>query len=66
MKKQFYIVVVVLILGMWLGINFAKNQPFFSNPFADKTLAEKAKRTAKNVAREAQEAVSLVLQEDSK
>ena len=66
MKKLFYLIVIVLILGVWLGINFAKDQPLFSNPFADKEIADKAKQTAREVAREAQEAVEKVLDDKTR
>jgi len=66
MKKLFYLIVIVLFLGIWLGINFAKDQPFFSNPFADKAIAEKAKQTAREVAREAQETVEKVFDDKTK
>ncbi len=61
MKKLFYLTIILVGLGMWLGINFARDQPLFSNPFADKAMADKARATAKIVAREAQEAVQKAL-----
>jgi hypothetical protein len=51
---------------MWLGINFAKNQPFFSNPFADKEVAERAKETAKAVQRKADQTLERVIDEKIK
>ena len=66
MKKLFYLIIILVGLGMWLGINFAKDQPLFSNPFADKAIADKAKETARAVAREAQEAVEKVLDDNTK
>jgi len=61
MKKLFYFIIIVLIVGIWLGINFAKNQPFFSNPFADKEVAEKAKEKGKEIKRKAQDTVERML-----
>jgi hypothetical protein len=66
MKKLFYLIIVLVGLGMWLGINFAKNQPLFSNPFADREIAEKAKQTVKGVQRKAEEVVDRALDETSK
>lgn len=66
MKKLFYLIIVLVGLGMWLGINFAKNQPLFSNPFADKEIAEKAKQTVQDVQRKAGEAVDRAFEETSK
>lgn len=62
MKKLIYLIIIFLVLGIWLGINFAQNQPFFSNPFADKEVAQRAKETAKNVTRKAGEAVEKVFE----
>jgi hypothetical protein len=66
MKKLFYLIIVLVGLGMWLGINFAKNQPLFSNPFADREIAEKAKQTVKGVQRKAEEVVDRALDETSR
>jgi hypothetical protein len=66
MKKLIYLIIVLVGLGMWLGINFAKNQPLFSNPFADKEIAEKAKQTVKGVQRKAEEVVDRAFDETSK
>lgn len=64
MKKLIYLTIILLVIGMWLGINFAQDQPFFSNPFADKEVAERAKETAKTVTRKAGEAVEKVFEEN--
>lgn len=66
MKKLFYLIIVLVGLGMWLGINIAKEQPLFSNPFADKEIAEKAKETAKAVKRKAEEAVERAIDQTNK
>jgi len=63
MKKLLYLIIILLVVGMWLGMNFANNQPFFSNPFADKDVAEKAKETAKAVQRKAEQTVEQVLED---
>jgi hypothetical protein len=66
MKKLFYLIIVLVGLGMWLGINFAKNQPLFSNPFADREIAEKAKQAIKELPRKAEEVVDRAMDETSK
>jgi hypothetical protein len=66
MKKFFYLIIILLVVGMWLGMNFANNQPFFSNPFADKEVAGRAKETAKAVQRKAEEAVERVMDDTVK
>lgn len=66
MKKFLYLVIIILVVGIWLGINIANNQPFFSNPFADKEVAERAKETAKAVQRKAEETVERVIEDNIK
>lgn len=36
-----------IILGVWFGVNIGKDKPLFSNPFSDKSLQEKLKKTGK-------------------
>lgn len=48
-KKSVYFVVLLLIITAWLSANFAKNQPLFSNPFAEQSLAERTKGLASDV-----------------
>lgn len=43
MKKIIFIVVIVFV-GVWMGINIARDAPLFSNPFADKEFREKAEQ----------------------
>lgn len=66
MKKLLYFIIIMLIVGMWLGMNFASNQPFFSNPFADKEVADRAKEKAKAVQRKAEDAVERVIEDKIK
>ncbi|MCW8958092.1 MAG: hypothetical protein OQL05_11805 [Gammaproteobacteria bacterium] len=63
MKKSFYLITILLVVGMWLGINFAQNQPLFSNPFADRDVTEKVKQKAKDVSRKAGEVVDKVFED---
>jgi len=62
MKKTIYLIIILLVVGIWMGMNFAQNQPFFSNPFADQDVAERAKQTAKDVSRKAGEVVDKVFE----
>lgn len=41
--------IVGFLLGLWFGVNIGKGQPFYSNPFNQATLQEKAKRKAGEV-----------------
>lgn len=63
MKKLIYLTIILLVVGIWLGINFAKDQPYFSNPFADKDIADKAQATAESVTKKAGEVVDKVFKE---
>ena len=44
MKKLFIFSIILILIGGWAGVNFAKNKPLFSNPFEDKRLAKKSKK----------------------
>ncbi len=57
MKKFLLIGVVLLLIGMWFGINIARDQPLLSNPFAAKSLREKAKDTAKDLYQQSKDAI---------
>lgn len=66
MKKLFYFIIILLVIGIWLGMNFANNQPFFSNPFADKEIAQRAQETASEVKRKAEDKVERVIEDKIK
>lgn len=61
MKKMLYIIVIVLLIGMWFGINIARDKPLLSNPFASKTMREKAKDTAKDLYNASKEVIKKTL-----
>ena len=42
-------IVIGLPLGLWFGVNLARDRPIFSNPFAEPTLQEKLKQTGKSL-----------------
>ena len=42
-------IVIGLLLGLWFGVNLARDRPIFSNPFAEPTLQEKLKQTGKSL-----------------
>ncbi|MFA5529593.1 MAG: hypothetical protein WDA11_02885 [Thiohalomonadaceae bacterium] len=46
MKLQVLFILAVLLVGMWMGVNIARDKPLFSNPFTAKTLTEKARDAA--------------------
>lgn len=38
-----------LALGLWFGVNIGKDQALLSNPFAERTVQERVKRTGEVV-----------------
>lgn len=52
MRKLLYLVIIILGVGMWMGINIAKDKPLFSNPFEEKDIRDKAKDAALDVLEE--------------
>ncbi len=57
MKKISYLIIVILVVGIWLGINIAQDQPLFSNPFEDKDIREKATEKIEKLGKGAKDAV---------
>ena len=66
MKKTLFIIVILLILGMWMGINIAKNKPLFSNPFAEQDIRDRATGAAKDLLDEAKGAAKKALDDTKK
>lgn len=57
MKKLLFLIIVVLLVGVWFGINIARDKPLLSNPFEEKSLRDKAKDTAQDLYQESKEAI---------
>jgi hypothetical protein len=57
MKKLLFLIIVVLLAGVWFGINIARDKPLLSNPFEEKSLRDTAKDTAKDLYQESKEAI---------
>lgn len=57
MKKVLWLVAIVLLVGIWVGMNLAKNKPLFSNPFEDKSIQQRATETAKDIYKESSDAL---------
>ena len=66
MKKFFYLIIIFLVLGVWLGLNLANNQPLFSNPFVDKELKQNAAEKVERMGKGAKDAVERVIDETLK
>jgi len=37
------------LMGLWIGHNIGRDQPWLSNPFAQRTLAESLKNTGRGI-----------------
>ena len=46
-----------LLVGLWFGINIGRDKPFYSNPFAAKTLQEKFKEAGEDALEKSGEAL---------
>jgi hypothetical protein len=57
MKLKLFLIVVLVLVGVWMGINLARDKPLFSNPFADKELRERASERASEVVEKSREAI---------
>jgi hypothetical protein len=57
MKSKLLLIVLLVMLGVWMGINLARDKPLFSNPFADKELRERASEKGSQVVEETREAI---------
>ena len=53
-KKRFWLILIILLIGIWFGYNIGQDRPFYSNPFVPATK-EKIKQKAGEVARETKE-----------
>jgi hypothetical protein len=49
MKFTIYGALVMLVVGVWFGLNIANDRPLLSNPFAERTMQEKAVGTARDL-----------------
>lgn len=57
MRKYVLLIIVALLVGIWFGVNIARDRPLLSNPFKENTLGEKATNTAKELYRDSKEAI---------
>lgn len=57
MKKLLVLIIIVLLAGVWFGINIARDKPLLSNPFEEKSIRDKAADTAKDLYRESKDAI---------
>jgi len=60
MKRIKYLLVgtlLGLLFGAWFGINYGRGKPVYSNPFAEKSVREKAQDTASDLFNETRKAL---------
>lgn len=41
LKKLSIGIIIGLLTGLWMGVNYGRNQPILSNPFVDQPLHKK-------------------------
>ncbi len=46
-----------LLLGLWVGVNIGKEQPVFSNPFAERTFRDRVKEKADEIYEDTKQAI---------
>lgn len=59
--KKILIIIVILCVGIWFGINIARDRPLTSNPFDDASVVEKVKGTAGSVIEKGQDRVEQII-----
>lgn len=52
MKKILMLMLLLVGVGVWFGINFAKDRPLLSNPFEDADIRDRAVEAAGEAAKE--------------
>lgn len=55
--KKILIILIILCVGIWFGINIARDRPLTSNPFEDSSIMEEVKGRAESVIEKGQERV---------
>ena len=66
MKKLLYLIITLVLVDIWVGVNLANQQPPFSNPFATPESRDKATRTLMDTARKATDAVEKTIEDTLK
>lgn len=57
MKKNNIIIIIVVMLGAWVGSNLARDRDLFDNPFRAATPLEKLKGAGSNVLEDSVDAI---------
>jgi hypothetical protein len=57
MKMKLFLIVLLVFVGLWMGINLARGKPLFSNPFADSELRDRASNSASKVVEETRQVI---------
>ncbi|HKJ76367.1 MAG TPA: hypothetical protein VKA64_04110 [Gammaproteobacteria bacterium] len=46
MKRMLFLGLVLVLIGIWFGLNIANDRPLLSNPFQEEEVREKARQKA--------------------
>ena len=66
MKKFLYLIIALILVDIWVGVNLANQQPAFSNPFAAPESRDKVVKALKDTARKSTDAVERTIEETLK
>jgi len=62
-KKFILGLIIGLLAGLWAGVNIGQDRPVWSNPFAEPSLAQKARGAASEMLHDAKKAAREGLQD---
>ena len=64
-KKRLYLIIIILLIGIWFGYNIGQGRSFWSNPFVPSTQ-QKIKNKAGEIVKDTKKVLRDSLAEDSK
>ena len=64
-KKRLYLIIIILLIGIWFGYNIGQGRPFWSNPFVPSTQ-QKLKNKAGEIVKDTKKVLRDSLSEDGK
>jgi len=64
-KKRLYLIIIILLIGIWFGYNIGQGRPFWSNPFVPSTQ-QKIKHKAGEIVKDTKKVLRDSLSEDGK
>lgn len=62
-KKRLYLVILILLIGIWFGYNIGQGRPFWTNPFVP-GIQQKIKNKASEMVKDTKKVLRDSLAED--